>query len=355
MADRSDILSASLGDYLVLAKPGPQPGQCLQVLDPLAAWVWRSHQAGLNLEQIALELTNHFGIPLGQAQNDVVCLARSWNETPASRNWGLRLADRYLVLTVDDPILADHLGVLLEHLAWPVEGAPDARLHLGGSPSGWYLTRDGDVIAAGQGLDAVLVQTRAELIEVGCSVTSRLLVLHAAGVSREGRGILLIGKGGAGKTTLATALNARGWALLSDDTIPVTLDGRLLGLGLGPCLKAGSWPVLASYLPDLGVFPVIRRLGQSVRLPPPPGPRATGPLETSLFLLPSYQPSSTPALHCLTPVQVLEAILAAESVLPTLDQTRLSTLTAWVSSAPGYRLIYPDLEAAITLLDNFRG
>ena len=60
-------------------------------------------------------------------------------------------------------------------------------------------------------------------------------------------------------------------------------------------------------------------------------------------------------MHCLTPVQVLEAILAAESVLPTLDQARLATLTAWVSSAPGYRLTYPDLVAAIDLLDNLRG
>ncbi len=226
----------------------------------------------------------------------------------------------------------------------------NTRLNLGGAPSGWHLTRDGALIAAGQTLDAALVKTRAELVEAGCHVARRLLVLHAAGVSRDGRGILLIGKGGTGKTTLATALNARGWALLSDDTIPVTLDGKLLGLSLGPCLKAGSWPFLAPYLPELDAFPVYQRLGQAVRLPPPPGPTVPGPLAASLFLHPSYQPGSTPALQSLRPVQVLETILAAESVLPTLSQTRLNTLTTWVSSAPGYRLIYPNLEEAIALI-----
>ncbi len=126
MVERSGFLSAPLGDHLVLARPGPQPGQRLQVLDPLAAWVWQSHQAGLSHDQIALELATHFGAPMGQARDDVANLARSWSELPASRNWSLRLADhRYLALTVDDRLLADHLGVLLEHLATAAGRTPD--------------------------------------------------------------------------------------------------------------------------------------------------------------------------------------------------------------------------------------
>lgn len=351
MVKRSCFLSAPLGDHLVLARPGPQPGQRLQVLDPMATWIWQNHKAGLSLDQIALELATHFDVPLGQARDDVANLARSWSELPASRNWSLRLADRYLALKVDDPLMADHLGVMLEHLATAAERTPDTRLNLGGTPSGWYLTQDGGLIAAGQTLDAALVQTRAELVEAGCHVASRLLVLHAAGVSRDDQGILLIGKGGAGKTTLATALNARGWALLSDDTIPVTLDGKLLGVGLGPCLKAGSWPILAPFMPDLERCPVIQRMGQTVHLTSPPGPTTSGPLTTALFLVPCYQPDVIPRLESLSPVQVLEAILAAESVLPILDQARLATLTTWVASAPGFRLIYPSLEEAIALIE----
>lgn len=351
MVEGVGLLSAPLGDSLVLARPGPQPGQRLQVLDPLAAWVWQSQRAGLSLDQITHELATHFGIPLEQAQADVWGLANSWAELPPPRTWTLRLADRHLTLTVDGPPLADRLGRLVEHLVVSAEREPDSCFHLGGNSSGWHLVRDGELIAAGQTMDAALTQTRAELVEAGCCVASRLLVLHAAGVSREGRGILLIGQGGAGKTTLATALNARGWELLSDDTVPITLDGELLGVGLGPCLKAGSWPILAPFLPDLERCPVIQRMYQSVRLPAPPGPTATGPLPTRLFLVPCYQPDAVPRLDSLSPVQVLEAILAAESVLPTLDQARLTTLVTWVASAPGFRLIYPSLEKAIVLIE----
>ena len=132
--------------------------------------------------------------------------------------------------------------------------------------------------------------------------------------------------------------------------VPVTLDGHLLGLGLGPCLKAGSWPVLAEYLPHLEQTPVVQRADQPVRFPPPPGPMAHGPLPTTAFLMPRYRPGSPPACEPVTPAQVLQAIIAAEAVLPRLDQTRLNALAHWVCSAPGFALTYPDLDCALDLV-----
>jgi hypothetical protein len=214
----------------------------------------------------------------------------------------------------------------------------------------WQLFKDDAWIAAGETPDAALTQTHAQLITAAGAADQRLLVLHAAGVSRAGQGILLIGQGGAGKTTLATALNAQGWALLSDDVVPVTLDGQLLGLGLGPCLKAGSWPVLAEYLPPLEETPVVHRADQPVRFPPPPGPVTHGPLPTAAFLIPHYRPGSVPAWVPLTPVEVLQAIIAAEAILPVLDQSRLNALAHWVSAAPGFALTYPDLGSALDLV-----
>jgi hypothetical protein len=43
--------------------------------------------------------------------------------------------------------------------------------------------------------------------------------VHASGVARDGQAVLFPGASGAGKTTLALALVAHGWALLSDDTV----------------------------------------------------------------------------------------------------------------------------------------
>ncbi len=46
-------LAASIADHLVLARPGPQRGQKLLVLDPLAGWIWQSYHAGLRVAEIA--------------------------------------------------------------------------------------------------------------------------------------------------------------------------------------------------------------------------------------------------------------------------------------------------------------
>lgn len=53
----------------------------------------------------------------------------------------------------------------------------------------------------------------------------RLATVHAAGVSRGGRTLLLAGAPGAGKSTIAIQLMQAGYELLSDDRTLVTLDG----------------------------------------------------------------------------------------------------------------------------------
>jgi hypothetical protein len=50
-----------------------------------------------------------------------------------------------------------------------------------------------------------------------------LLWMHAAAVERSGTALILSGKSGNGKSTLSTLLCARGWKLMSDDTVALRL------------------------------------------------------------------------------------------------------------------------------------
>ena len=51
-----------------------------------------------------------------------------------------------------------------------------------------------------------------------------LYALHANGLAKTGRGILIVGASGAGKTTLTLGLMSEGWGYLSDDAIMLRKD-----------------------------------------------------------------------------------------------------------------------------------
>jgi hypothetical protein len=77
--------------------------------------------------------------------------------------------------------------------------------------------------------------------------------LHCGCVSREGRGLLLVGCSGSGKSTLALALAQNGFAYLTDDrTYISSRDGRITAWGLPTHLKlrpdATEWFQKLEYL-----------------------------------------------------------------------------------------------------------
>lgn len=61
---------------------------------------------------------------------------------------------------------------------------------------------------------------------------------HGGGVSRDGRGVLIFGKGGAGKTTLVNHCRKSGWSFLGDNVLEIEMNGNLVGSALVyPTLK----------------------------------------------------------------------------------------------------------------------
>ena len=71
------------------------------------------------------------------------------------------------------------------------------------------------------------------------------LQLHAATLSFEGQGVVLVGNSGVGKSTLAAGLVSRGWTYLSDEFAMIHPDTlRLHPFPKAMCIKAGSFDVI---------------------------------------------------------------------------------------------------------------
>jgi len=270
---------------------------------------------------------------------------------PQAACYTLAVAGMCLRLAIDDAELARYVAPVVESLIKDDANSITHHLHLVGCIANWILLQDGIVKAQGQGTDEALVMTVRTLVESGCRLSERMMVIHGAGLSLgDGVCLLLIAPGGSGKTTLAAALNAAGYGLLSDDVVPVTPGGELVGLGMPLCLKAGSWPVLSSRRPDLAAAATVQRYGEPVRYLPPCGQRVEELLRLGLLLFPRYQPGSIAGFVALTPEDVLQRVVEADAVIRDLTQQKLEAIVRWASSAPAYALTYPDLQSGLELV-----
>ncbi|MEI6544208.1 MAG: PqqD family peptide modification chaperone [Methylococcales bacterium] len=374
------ILQTKLGTGLVLAQPG---GDSVHLLNGSAAELWQLYQISddeVDAQSLIQKLIVDYGLSKEVASSHVEALLLDWQqnglvkaslEQPYNpfvheRDWvvvpafpdtvrsmtlTVKLADLCFGLDIEDAQLTQRFKVLLSSVLVVDSERLAHQLVLTGNAIQWVLSINEQPEATGQGLENALTNVLHTLIDLACQAEERLLVIHGAGLRLpNNRGLLLIAPGGSGKTTLATALNAQGYGLLSDDVVPVTMMGELLGLGTPICLKSGSWPIITPYRPDITSTQSLERYDQTVRYLPPLGNGHDDPIPLGLLLFPSYQPGSVSHCKALSPEEAFQYIIEAEAVIRNLTQAKLDALANWVSSVPAYALSYPDLDSALALV-----
>jgi len=234
----------------------------------------------------------------------------------------IRILDRVVEISPE----ADPAG-LLSHLYRHMTSCgapPDARLDLRRSGPVTLATLQwpgGEHAALSSGPQPIAGAHRL-LLEHTLGEAADVWVLHAGAVALNGRALLLLGESWAGKTTLVSALVARGGALLSDDYAPVRASDlcvvpfpRALGVRAGrvdplaPPLLARRWvdPVtVAALAPDPVPIGGLVVLEESTLSAPPATLRPLTPAQTLVHLLQALRNPQT----CPDPVPHLAALAA---------------------------------------------
>ncbi len=223
-----------------------------------------------------------------------------------------RLADYRFSLSTDDPSLREFLALLYPMLRcapdtcsseWEIrqETGPDNALLF------YTLHENNQAIYSSPDRTGLLEYLEWTVLRNLLYRHDHFLQLHAAGASKDGRGILLCGPPGSGKSTLALALLLEGWHCLSDEIILLEPKG----------LRAHPFP-RSFHLTDhtMGLFPGLarvddrggfadrsgkRRLDPSVIRPDWVSP----PASPAWLVFPAYRPLGP---ECLTPLGETESL-----------------------------------------------
>jgi hypothetical protein len=174
--------------------------------------------------------------------------------------------------------------------------------------------------------------------------------LHGSAVEIAGRAAIFLADKGAGKTTTAAYLAARGHPLLTDDLVALEVrDGVVHARPGYPEVRL--WPSQLPHLLDgAGPLPRVRPDVEKVRVPVGAGglgAMADGPVPVGRIYLPSRGDVAEIALEPVGPAAALVQ-LVRQSFLPVeverlgLQPARLAVLAALVAQAPTSRLRIPD-------------
>ena len=380
--DTDQIVANRLDENLVVFRNG---GDRLHILDPLACWIWESCTSGVDLDEIALNLAQHYQIPVEQAVLDVRNITDRFRlnallpglttfqhiipkESPGANHVATlpdspplfssryRLAECRIQVDLYDESLEQHMLPLFKYLEDnDSTSEPDHHIAVTREESGYNLIIDQTTKVHRPEGESITVALYWQFGEIACNHADWLLAIHGGAVEKHGVSVILSGASGSGKSTLIAALAASGFRGLGDEVIQISRgEQHAIAIPLPICIKEGSWQALRAYYPTLEHNRVFLRHGKRVRFLPADknGFMNDAVYPHNLLLFLKYKDGEDLSLSRLSATEALQGLIEADSLFGNpLDSARVAEQLDWIGRMKAHRLIYGDLEEAIHAVD----
>jgi hypothetical protein len=373
-------------DEAILFDPN---GQRLFHLNPVATFIWSLLRDGQDLDSLARASMNALSLPRATARHFVIDMLRAWHTmgllqdshpvVPPDRgqcavddedigtcevgSHTLTLPKRQCYRFLDSTFSVGFSCAELEKVLEPVFR------HLVVLPP----TFDAlllDVIDTAEGIRIV----NGDRIIGGCSTTQELapllhgllgllairrsrylIAIHGSALVRSGNALILAGRSGSGKTTMAAGLLAAGWSYMSDDTVLLlqhSLDCIAAPYAL--TLKEGAWPLLRRHFPAIDGLPIhIRADGLPVRYLSPPSHDFGTPRPIRWIGFPHHSSSDSSSMRPLHQIEGLYRLLEHCCAIPCLLQASdVGDLVRWSAEICFFEFAIADLDEAIAQVDH---
>lgn len=338
------------------------PRQAIFEVNEMAAFIWQAIENGASTREIVQDLLDG-GIPVQNARAILETALGEWQaqelihpnlasiqlDESHRLHQHIAISDTRIRLTYPT-CLAESVPAVFRHLETS-ETDGQVLWEVAENAEGFHLFRMRKWIDACS-QDELPVVLKGHFLSEALDGEDYEFAVHAATLFADDRALLLFGKPGAGKTTLALGLVHAGFGFGGDDVALFKSYGLCRPLPFAAAVKTGSMGILKDQVPGLAHIPAFRRPDRKrVRYVVPDTPVATVDRAVGWIILLDRRPAGEPQLQAVEAGEALHGVLA-ESSAPSgeLTQTAFNALVHAVASAQVYRLTYSSLSDAVELI-----
>jgi HprK-related kinase A len=183
------------------------------------------------------------------------------------------------------------------------------------------------------------------------------LIIHAAVLERDGRGLIMAAPPGSGKSTLCAALALRGWRLLSDELAMISLDdGLLMPLPRPVSLKNQSIDIVRRLPGNPVIGPIARDTAKgTVAHMRPPHTSVEAALDTvqpRWILFPQFRAGNACRIEATGKAHTFMQLVSNSFNYPRLGVTGFETMGRLVDACDGYTAGFGSLDQIVPELES---